>query len=662
MKIAFLLNNAYGIGGTIRSVANLSGGLAARGHQVRVTSLYRHRDTTSFAFGPRVPIDTLIDQRPGSRDLELPEASAPSERLPHWRRGVSLLSDRRMADHLATLDADVVVSTRPTLSHYLGTLGAGRPYLRVGQEHSTLGRRHSAARRLQLSSVPLLDAFAPVSDADTAAYRAALPAVAERIVWIPNSSVPPAVAPSNGDSRVIVAAGRLVDQKRYDRLLDAFAQLTDEFPDWRLRIYGRGPLRDELRARVEHLGLWDRARLMGAVSPIETEWAKGSIAAVTSWWESFGLTIVEAMACGVPVVSTDCPTGPAEIITPGKDGLLVPEDGGPDAIAHGLRTLMVDDALRHRMGAAALETAKRYTPDVIARRYEELFARLGPRTRPARRGRLRRLLAGLRATPHAPAAKAMGQPPAAHAVARRDGALAVRVEPAARGDLVLRLRGAAKRTEVLVPLDRDGRTVITRDEHDLAEGRWDAFLAIAGPRRPRRVAARLVERAALVTARPAVAAGGVSVWIPYTTKDGNLTLRVWRRPAHAAVESVEITEEATAVTVTPLPAATTVTGAAARAEGGAPLALPVEPDGEGRLRIVLRHTLAARLAAAPAWRLRLTVPEEPPVPLGRLAGDTPDRRRTDVHPAIRRDGVELRLAFTIDNELTLVTAPSTTSA
>ncbi|WP_241562715.1 hypothetical protein [Streptomyces hoynatensis] len=79
MKIDFLLNNAYGIGGTIRAVANLSGALAAR-HHVRVVSLYRHRDVTSFAFDPRVSLTTLIDQREGAPDLALPAAEQPSSR------------------------------------------------------------------------------------------------------------------------------------------------------------------------------------------------------------------------------------------------------------------------------------------------------------------------------------------------------------------------------------------------------------------------------------------------------------------------------------------------------------------------------------------------------------------------------------------------------
>ena len=651
MKITFLLNNAYGIGGTIRSVANLSGGFAERGHQVRVTSLYRHRDTTSFAFDPRVPIETLIDQREGSADLALLEATAPSELLPEWHEGVSLLSDRRMAEHLAAVDADVVISTRPTLSQYLGHFGSTR-YLRVGQEHSTLGTRKPAAQQLQLASVPLLDAFAPVSEQDAAAYREALPGIAERVVWIPNSSILPAVTPATGDSKVIVAAGRLVDQKRYDRLIDAFALLTDEFPDWQLRIYGRGQLRADLRAHIDRLHLGDRARLMGAVSPIETEWAKGSVAAVTSWWESFGLTIVEAMACGVPVVSTDCPTGPAEIITPGHDGLLIPEDGGPHAIAEGLRSLMKDDQLRLRMGAHALKTAQRYAPDVIAQRYEKLFATLRPQPK-GLTARLRGLFTAGNRTATAPAGApqtADPTPPAAHAVAHSDGSLTVHITPATHEDhLVLRMRGNRKR-QIRLPLDRDGRATVARDAHDLAEGRWDAFLDSPDAPKPQRVTARLVETAALVTARPATRKNTVGAWIPYTTKDGNLTLRIWRRPTHAEVTAIETSATTSTITVTVHPAHTPLTGAKGHTEDGPSLDIPLAPAGDGTHTLTIDHTTADTPAT---WRLALTTLDGSSIPLTRIAGDTADRKKTDVYPTTDHGDLSVKLAFTTDNELTL---------
>ncbi|UNT01020.1 glycosyltransferase [Streptomyces tubbatahanensis] len=165
--------------------------------------------------------------------------------------------------------------------------------------------------------------------------------------------------------------------KRYDRLLRAFALVADKHPDWSLRLYGRGPQRAALRRTLDDLGLSDRAFMMGAHSPIETEWAKGSIAAVSSDGESFGMTLVEAMHCGVPVVSTDCPYGPGEIIANGRDGLLAPLGGNEDtnvrAYADALLHLVEDPALRARMGHAAREKAARYSPRRIAGEYEELM-------------------------------------------------------------------------------------------------------------------------------------------------------------------------------------------------------------------------------------------------------------------------------------------------
>ncbi|CAL9285426.1 D-inositol-3-phosphate glycosyltransferase [Streptomyces sp. SudanB25_2051] len=128
---------------------------------------------------------------------------------------------------------------------------------------------------------------------------------------------------------------------------------------------------------------------MGPANPLEPEWVKGSVAAVTSRLESFGMTIVEAMRCGLPVVSTDCPHGPREIIEDGVDGRLVPV-GDADAVAEALLALIQDDELRRRYGRAALEAAGRFDPARIAERHEALWAELvarGPAA--ASRGRAR---------------------------------------------------------------------------------------------------------------------------------------------------------------------------------------------------------------------------------------------------------------------------------
>lgn len=150
-------------------------------------------------------------------------------------------------------------------------------------------------------------------------------------------------------------------------------------PDWRLRIYGSGDAtgneRNALRALIDERALHNHVFLMGPANPLEPEWVKGSIAAVTSSLESFGMTIVEAMRCGVPVVSTDCPHGPGEIIEDGVDGRLVPV-GDVDAIADALLSLIEDDELRRRTGRAALAASARFDPARIAERHEAVFTEL----------------------------------------------------------------------------------------------------------------------------------------------------------------------------------------------------------------------------------------------------------------------------------------------
>ncbi|WP_062209588.1 glycosyltransferase [Streptomyces sp. NBRC 109706] len=685
MKVVFLLNNAYGIGGTIRSVANLTASLADR-HTVRIASLYRSRRTPSLRFDPRVRITPLIDLREGARDAEGqgPVAERPSEvfaDLPmnYGKVAPSVLSDQRLGDFLARVDADVVVGTRPVLNAYLARLGQSR-YLRVAQEHMTYDTRLPAARKVQLAAVRELDALVCVSAADTARYASVLGEHGAKVRCVPNCSPAPTVPLSTGDSRMIVAAGRLARVKRYDRLIDAFAELAPEFPDWELRVYGRGTERDRLRERIAYHGLHNRARLMGAASPIETEWAKGAVAAVSSDAESFGLTIVEAMQCGVPVVATDCPHGPGEIITDGENGVLSPLEGGSKALAEALRPLLADEGTRRRLAARGRESAAAYEPPAIARRYEELFRELAPGASTAgavpppgaRGGRLGGLLRALRSSPP-PEGRPRG-----YGESEADGGLRVALDPASlpKGELelTLRLRHDPLGREITVPLPkaRGQRLVETRlgpGELELAEGRWDFFVGRRSGRRLRMVGEQ-ARSARLLGLPPRLVAGGVSSWIPYRTKDGNLTLRCWLRPAHAEVDEVLLGESEVTVSARLMgPRRIDAGGWTAHAEGlgehgGHDWTLGRTPDGVAgaggrvRLRIPLAEAVAAHAAPRTDWRLVLRSPDGDSAPLARVGGDTFDRRASDYFPAAElthpeRGPVRARVRFTADHDLAL---------
>ncbi|NGO47761.1 glycosyltransferase family 4 protein [Streptomyces ureilyticus] len=684
MKISFLINNAYGIGGTIRSTANLSAAFADR-HDVEVVSIHCFRDAPSLPFDPRVRVTSLIEMREGNPGYE---GDHPLTKLPgtmfHYTGATgklpyTALQDERIGGFLARTDADVVIATRPDLNGYLARDGRRR-YLRVGQEHLSLDQYGEPLRTNQNNAVVGLDAYITVSEADAAQYRAALPDVTTTIVCVPNGVQASAVEGSSLDSRVIVAAGRLIPIKRYDRLISAFAKVAAEHPGWTLRLYGRGPEKARLREQIERLGLSDRAFLMGAVSPIETEWAKGAIAAVSSDMESFGMTIVEAMHCGVPVVATDCPHGPGEIITDGQDGLLVPLAGDVDAFADGLKRLVADSALRQKMAAGAREKAATYAPSAIARRYEALFDELsGKRRRTLAGGStalVRRLSRTVRPRPAAPTAlpEKSTPPTAAHARATAEGGLTVLLKvaelPAGPLDFVLRLRRDPAKREVRLPVlpdpdapDTGARVTLHRAEHSLAGGRWDCYVAPRGTGSRTRLTARLVEQARLLRRSLTVREpDGVSAWIPYTTADGFLALRTWLRPAHAEVERIEAGERSVSVTVVVHGLAS---GAGVRAQAVSrtervyDFSVPARPAGTGSFRFTVPYeeVMARRTGEQDCWDLRLSTADGT-IPVGRISGDIVERKKTDVLPAAvldhpQRGGTRIRPYFCATNDLAL---------
>ncbi|MEV7082745.1 glycosyltransferase family 4 protein [Streptomyces sp. NPDC093516] len=370
MKISFLIHNAYGIGGTITTTFNLAGALAER-HDVEIVSVLRHREHPNLTPDPRVRLRALVDLR---KETDHPLHRRPAKIFPaaeYRHHQYSELTDQRIGEHLAALDADVVIGTRPGLNVHIARQ-APRHVVRVGQEHLTLGNHSPRLRTALRRAYRHLDVITTVTEADATAYRRTMRLPGVHVEALPNSVPDPVLPPADGTAKVVVAAGRLVRVKRYDLLIEAFAQVAAVHPDWQLRIYGKGEEQPALRALIERLGLWNHVFLMGAATPMEAEWVKASIGAAASNFEPFGMTIVEAMRCGLPVVSTDCPYGPGEIIQDGTDGRLVPV-GDRDALAAALLHLVGDDALRRGMGAAALRNAHRFAPGPVVAQAERIL-------------------------------------------------------------------------------------------------------------------------------------------------------------------------------------------------------------------------------------------------------------------------------------------------
>src|SRR5919198_1494522 len=240
----------------------------------------------------------------------------------------------------------------------------------IGQEHMHFDAHRPALTRDIRRRYGDLDLLAVLTEADLADYRALL---GERVVQIPDAvDAPPGGAVAALDAPVVVAAGRPTRPKGVDLLIRAFPPGAARPPRWTLRIYGGGPERPALERLIAEQGLDGRVELRGPAQPLADALREGSVFVLSSRFEGFGLVIVEAMRCGLPVVSFDCPNGPSDIITPGRDGVLVPpEDVG--ALAAALSDLLADEARRRAYGAAAVAKGAAYDPAAIGARWDALL-------------------------------------------------------------------------------------------------------------------------------------------------------------------------------------------------------------------------------------------------------------------------------------------------
>jgi glycosyltransferase involved in cell wall biosynthesis len=177
--------------------------------------------------------------------------------------------------------------------------------------------------------------------------------------------------------RVLIAAGRLAEEKRFDFLIDAFSAVELEVrKDWELQIYGEGPCRSALASQIEQLGVGEQVRLCGWTSELGTQLAAADLFALTSRYEGFPNVLLEAMVRGLAVVCSDCPSGPTEIIRHGRDGLLLPVEDRKEWTAT-LTRLFQSEPLRNQLGHEALAVAERFNPDRFYARWETLFQQTG---------------------------------------------------------------------------------------------------------------------------------------------------------------------------------------------------------------------------------------------------------------------------------------------
>jgi glycosyltransferase involved in cell wall biosynthesis len=234
---------------------------------------------------------------------------------------------------------------------------------------------------------PRASAVTVLTDNVVTPFRAMVPGVA-RIAVVPNPLPDELfqqtrVVADPTARRRLISVGRLHPQKNYGLLIDTFASLANEFPQWDLWIWGDGPERTQLEAQIAQRSMAGRIVLAGVTPSVWVEIARSDAFVMSSRFEGFGLALAESMALGVPAVAFDCPSGPRQLTRDGRDALLVPL-GDSQAMADALRRLLADEGLRAELGRkGAISIRERYSVHAVMRIWDDLFARVGVRAAPS---------------------------------------------------------------------------------------------------------------------------------------------------------------------------------------------------------------------------------------------------------------------------------------
>ncbi|MEV0234428.1 glycosyltransferase [Nonomuraea sp. NPDC050786] len=376
-QVRILLLHAYGMGGTIRTVFNLASYLAKE-HDVEIVSILKEAEEPFFPIDPRVKFRFIDDRLNPSPDplramlSKMPSRLIPKDETAYHR--FNLWTDLKLARYIRSLDTGVLMATRPGLNLVMAQL-AQPGVITIGQEHVALRTQAESMQELIKWRYRRLDALVTLTKADLRDYRQTLPKKPRKLARIPNAVPPMSGDVSKLDAKVAVAVGRMTRIKGFHRLITAWETVAAAHPDWKLRIYGAGPQEENLAQQIREAGLEDKVELPGPTSDVGAELEKASIFVLSSRHEGFPMTILEAMAKGLAIVSFNSPHGPKEMITHEVDGLLVKPRTNAN-LAESIIRVIEDEQLRRSLAAGALETARTYDVDAIGEQWDALLAEL----------------------------------------------------------------------------------------------------------------------------------------------------------------------------------------------------------------------------------------------------------------------------------------------
>lgn len=355
MKIVYLYSSIAIMGGIERVFVDKMNYLVSHGYEVYMITSDQGQH----------PVPFKMDERIHFYDLQILFYSqyrySGWQRLKEARR-LSLLYHRRLREKLEDIRPDIVVCTTIQdihgLLHIIGTTPL------VVESHSNFSHPDTWWHRLQIRInnfwIRRANVVITLTQADAVIWRR----VSQNVHVIPNIvHLNDTGRYSDCSNKRAIFVGRLVEQKGIPDLIKVWRIVNGRHPDWQLDVYGNGQMDS-----IPDIKLF----VHPPTENIMEEYINSSMLLMTSLYEPFGLVIPEAMSCGLPVVAFDCPYGPADIITNGKDGYVI-YHRDIECFANQVCELIENGQLRQQMGKAGIQSVQRYSAERIMPMWKELF-------------------------------------------------------------------------------------------------------------------------------------------------------------------------------------------------------------------------------------------------------------------------------------------------
>lgn len=366
MRITLVTPSLYS-GGAERVVVSLAEGFQLRGHQTTViTGSEKSHDFYQLPPGVERIALGIIEHSTSQIDA----IKNNLKRISTIRKAVEQSRPDVVMSHLTEFNVLTVLALLRTNYPVLITEHCDPNLISYGKFWSRLRRIvYPFATRLVSVSQGVEDYFAWLPEAKKIAIY--------NPFFISQNSSSPVEIPAgvNPEQKWIMSMGRLSEQKGFDILLKAFAKIAPQHSDWQLIILGEGKLRSELEQLRTRLNLTEQVVFPGRIKNPFPLMKRAQFFVMSSRFEGFPMAHGEAMLCGLPVIATDCPSGPRELIRDGVDGILVP-NRNESALAEAIERLISDPEERQRLAQSAPEVGIRFSPDKIIQDWIDLSERV----------------------------------------------------------------------------------------------------------------------------------------------------------------------------------------------------------------------------------------------------------------------------------------------